>query len=106
MTSIKTGSPETTFRRPTKSNGTRKFVFINKNDKENKIELQLANPEKSSEYLWQPFDVSQPMNPPARTIASRWRSPSTTRWWSSSRPLIRLHRLCHQGIGQALWQGD
>lgn len=64
MTSIKDWKPqETTFRWPTKSNGTRKFVFINKNDKENKIELQLANPEKSSEYLWQPFDVSQPMNP-------------------------------------------
>ena len=55
---------ETTFRWPTKANPQRKFAFINKSMNESKkIELQLTNSEKPSEYLWMPFNLSEPMIP-------------------------------------------
>lgn len=55
---------EATFRWPTKTtNSNRKFVFINKSATENRIEMQLANPETAPEYLRMPFNLSQPLNP-------------------------------------------
>ena len=54
---------EATFRFPTKPSATnRKFIFINKSSTENKTEIQLADPKKKENYLWMPFNISDPMS--------------------------------------------